>query len=360
MPVSPAPYMRWAKSRPAAKYDLAQSNLRGVTPDELPGLFDGVPLGGPNPDGYPPLREAIAGYTGVGEEQVAVASGTSGANFLVCAALLSPGDEVVAEHPVYDPLLASARLVGAKVAHFERRFEDGWRVDPDRVATFMTERTRLLIVSSAYNPGGVRVDADSLRGLGELAAARDAWVLVDEAYGALTHGADPVSAVHAHPRCVVTSSLTKSHGLHGLRCGWVVGDRAAIERVRLARDAVDSVGVYPAEVASARAFEHMDMLEARAREVVEPNFEQVRAFIESRDELSWVVPDGGTVAFLKLEGTDNAGAFAERLSSEFETAVVPGHFFGAPGFFRLSFGGSSEVLAAGLKQIGACLDAGAE
>jgi len=352
--------MRWAKSRPAAKYDLAQSNMLGVTPDELSGLFDGVPLGGSNPDGYPPLRAAIAGYYGVGDGQVALATGTSGANLLVCAALLSPGDEVVAEHPVYDPLVAAARLVGGKIVHFERRFEEGWRVDPDRVATFMTTRTRLLIVSSAYNPGGVRVGADVLHALGELAAARDAWVLVDEAYGALAHGGEAVSGVHAHPRCIVTGSLTKSHGLFGLRCGWVVGDRDLIERARMARDAVDNVGVYPAEVASARAFEHIEMLESRSRELIAENFETVRTFVESRNELSWVVPDGGTVTFLKLNAADDAGPFVERLFSEFETAVAPGHFFGAPGFFRVSFGGDAGTLADGLKQIARCLDADPE
>lgn len=201
MHTSPAPYMRWAKSRPAAKYDLAMSNMASVTDEELPGLFDGVALDGAIPDGYPPLREAIARYYGVGDDNVALGGGCSGANFLVCAALIPAGDEVVVERPIYDPLVGAARLVGGKVYFFERRFEEGWRVDPEAVVSHMTSRTRLVILSSAYNPGGVRVTPAAVHALGEAAAERDAWVLVDEAYGALVlDGSKAVSAVHAHPR----------------------------------------------------------------------------------------------------------------------------------------------------------------
>jgi aspartate/methionine/tyrosine aminotransferase len=348
--------MRWAKSRPAAKYDLAQSNLLPVTPDELPGLFDGVPYSGPVPDGYRPLLEAIAARYGVGVERVALGSGCGGANFLVCAALLSPGDEVVVEHPVYDPLVAAARMVGGKVYHFERRFDEDWRIDPERVAGHMTSRTRLVILSSAHNPGGVRAHPEALHALGELAAARDAWVLVDEAYGALAYGGEAVSAMHAHPRILITGSMTKSHGLAGLRCGWVVGSERAVERVRLARDAVDAVGVFPAEVASARAFASIDRLEARARALMEANFKGVKALVEARDELDWVEPDGGTVAFLKLKGSRNTIPFVERLFDEFGTAVAPGNYFGAPEFFRVSFGGEKKNIEGGLEAIVRCLD----
>ena len=46
-----------------------------------------------------PLRERIAARYGVAVEQVVAADGTSMANFLAMAALISPGDEVLIEHP---------------------------------------------------------------------------------------------------------------------------------------------------------------------------------------------------------------------------------------------------------------------
>jgi aspartate/methionine/tyrosine aminotransferase len=78
---------------------------------------------------------------------VATATGTSGANFLACAALLRPGDEVVVDRPGYDPLLAAPRMLGARVVRFDRRFEDGFRIDVGRIEAVLTPRTRLVIVA---------------------------------------------------------------------------------------------------------------------------------------------------------------------------------------------------------------------
>jgi aspartate/methionine/tyrosine aminotransferase len=372
---NPAPYMRWAKFRHQARYDLTGSNLVPCDSRDAPGLLDDLPLTGPGPDGYPPLFEAIAHRYGVDPSGIALATGCSGANFLVCAALLRAGDEVVIEHPVYDPLPAAARIVGAHVVHFERCFEDRWSVDPDRVARAMTRHTRLVIISSPHNPTGVIVPPDVIRALGELVEQHDAWLLVDEVYRDATYGRDSrsstpahtpapahksgaeqsMSSAHAHPRCIVTNSLTKSYGLPGLRCGWAMGGPEVIERIRRTRDAVDAVGSYPAEVASARAFAMIELLAARARAIIEPNLERLSQFMESRNDLAWVRPDGGTVAFPRFPGSSDAESFVDRLLHDQETAVVPGRFFGAAPHFRIAFGVQPDTLEHGLEAIGRVL-----
>ena len=348
---SPAPYMQWAKYRPHARYDLAGSNLVACTRDDVPGIMDDLPLTGPGPEGYPPLFEAIGRRYGVGLERIALATGCSEANFLVCAALLRPGDDALVEAPVYDPLPAAARMVGARVVRFERRFEEGWSVDPDRVARAMTRHTRLVIISSPHNPSGVVVPPEVIRVLGDLMERHDAWLLVDEVYRDMSYGGRAESSTRAHPRCIATNSLTKSYGLPGLRCGWAMGSAEVIERIRRARDAVDAVGAYPAEVASARAFAMIDRLEARASGIIEPNLARLTKFIESRSDLQWVPPDGGTVAFPRFADGRDTDSFAERLLRDYETAVVPGRFFGAPPHFRIAFGVALETLERGLDAV---------
>src|SRR4030095_16806403 len=59
----PAPYMRWAKTRPRVTYDLASSGLMPVTTRELLGevtAADAFEISGPTDEGLLPLREAIA------------------------------------------------------------------------------------------------------------------------------------------------------------------------------------------------------------------------------------------------------------------------------------------------------------
>ena len=130
-----------------------------------------------------------------------------------------------------------------------------------------------------------------------------------------------------------------------------MGAPEVIERIRRARDAVDAVGAYPAEVASTRAFAMIGRLEARARAIIEPNLKRLARFIESQSDTEWVRPDGGTVAFPRFADGRETDSFAERLLRDHETAVVPGRFFGAPEHFRIAFGVAPETLAGGLEGI---------
>src|SRR5262245_23265077 len=150
-----APYMEWAKARPAARFDLAGSNIQTCPIDEIPGVRDAIDFDGNNENGYGPLLEAIAEHYDVDTAQVTTAQGASGANFLACAALLEPGDDVLVETPGYDPLLGAPRLLGANTLRFDRTFEDGFALNPDRVRRAMTPRKRIIIVTSPHNQTGV-------------------------------------------------------------------------------------------------------------------------------------------------------------------------------------------------------------
>lgn len=351
-----APYMEWAKSHPRPRFDLCGSNLAPCTLDDLPGARAALAVNGDNDHGYAPLIEAIASFYGTSAERVACASGASGANFLVLAALLAPGDEVLVERPAYDPLLGAARLLGATVKRFARPFEDGFAVDPDRVAAALTPATRLVVVTNPHNPSGVALDDAALDGLAALAERHGVHVLVDEVY-LDTLSPRPAPAATRSDHLISTSSLTKSYGLAGLRAGWVIAAPEVVAAVRRVRGTVEAIGAYPAEVLAALAFRRIDALAARATAILEPGLAQVTAFVEARDELEWVRPDGGTVAFPRLRGVDDAAGFVHTLLHDFDTAVVPGRFFEAPAHFRVAFGGDPEALAGGLRQIGEALDA---
>lgn len=351
-----APYLEWAKARPAARYDLAISNMLGCSIDDLPGAREALSLAGRNDNGYPPLLEAIAQRYGVDPSQVTSAQGASGANFLVYATLLEPGDDVLVEQPGYDPLLGAPRLRGAQVVRFERAFTDGYALDPQRVRAAMTPRTKLIVLTSPHNPSGVLAAAEALDEVGAIAAAQGAHVLVDEVYLDAAEREIPVAARRGDV-FISTSSLTKSYGLAGLRCGWILSSPALAERLRRTRDVVDGSGSIVAERLSVVAFAELDRLHARARSILGLNFPQVRAFVEARRELEWIEPTAGTVCFPRLRGVTDTSRFAARLLEERETAVVPGAFFQAPSHFRLGFSGSPETVGPGLQAIAAALEA---
>jgi len=352
-----APYMRWAKTRPAPEIDLAGSNLLDCTLDDLPGARDVVELNGPNPDGYVPLLDAIAKRYGVPATHVATAPGASGANFLVVAALVAAGDEVLVERPAYDPLLGVARLMGARINRFDRAFADGFDLDVGRIEAALTPGTRLVVLSSPHNPSGALITDASMDGLARLADREGFRVLVDEVYLDGVYGGRPAPAALRSDLFASTSSLTKAYGLSGLRAGWIVAAPDVIEAVHRTRDVVDGIGSFPSDRLSLHAFGMVDRLEARARAILEPNLAALAAFIEARPELDWVRPSGGNVAFPRLEGETDTSAFAERLLARHATAIVPGRFFEAPAHFRVAFGCTPATLETGLARLGLALDA---
>ena len=348
--------MEWAKTRPSPRFDLAGSNVLGCSVDDLEGAREALALSGKNDTGYAPLLEAIASRYGVRPEQVTTAQGTSGANFLVCAALVEPGDDVLVEAPGYDPLLGAPRLLGANIIRFDRRFDDGWALDPARVEMALTRHTRLVIITRPHNPTGALEDPAALREIGRLAARQGAHVLVDEVYLDAAD-ASAIPAATFADEFISTSSLTKSYGLSGLRSGWILSSEDVAHRVRRARDVVDGTGSIVAERLSVLAFEQLDKLIARSRSILDINGTLVRSFLRARPELEYVEPAGGTVVFPRIRGVENSDRFAERLMNDRETAIVPGRFFGAPAHFRIGFSGATEPLRGGLSAIAAALDA---
>jgi aspartate/methionine/tyrosine aminotransferase len=358
-----APYVHWANTRAPARFDLAASNVLSCDISDLRGARDAIDLAGDNAEGYAPLVDAIGARYGVPAAGVTTAHGATGANFLVCAALLEPGDEVIVERPGYDALLGAPRLLGARTARFERDFATGFELDPERVRRALTPRTRLIVLTSPQNPTGVASGTDALDALGRIAEAHGAHVLVDEVYR------DAVAAPAPHQQGVVrttaslgdvfisTSSLTKSYGLSGLRCGWVLSSPAIAERLRHVRGVVGGSSSIVTDRLATLAFGQIDRLIARSRLLLDANGALIRAFLRSRPELEWIDPGGGTVVFPRIRNVADADTFVDRLFAAYDTAVVPGRFFEAPAHFRIGFGGTTDALRSGLQAIGAALDA---
>jgi aspartate/methionine/tyrosine aminotransferase len=355
-----APYLLWAKTRQPAAIDLAGSNLLHCSLEELPGARDAVELTAPNDNGYAPLMESIAHHYGVTPSRVVTAMGCSGANFISVAALVGAGDHVLVEQPTYDPLLGACRLMGANVERFARRFDDRWQIDVDDLTRRLTPKTRLIVITSPHNPSGCKVDRSALEAIGRAADRVGAAVLVDEVYleaaNAIAAEQDrAVPAARLDGPFLTTSSLTKSYGLAGLRCGWIVCRPEITERLRRTRDVVDNAGPGAADRLAALAFTQLPALVARAKRILGTNVERARGFFDAHPELKIAAPPAASVVFPRLKGISDSQPFVTRVLEQQGVALAPGHFFDAPAHFRISLAGRPELLEQGLAKLGDAL-----
>jgi aspartate/methionine/tyrosine aminotransferase len=361
-------YMEWAKTRSHAKYNLATSGLIGVPRAEFPLKLDELEITAPGNYGYAPLQRRLAEHTGVPEECVVAAAGTSMANHLAMAAVLDPGDEVLIEQPAYGPLLDVANYLGARVKRLPRRFEARFTIGLEELQRAISTSTRLLVLTNLHNPSGALLSAEMLQAIGKVAHRAGVHVLVDEVYLEMLFGkaapfcfplGNTIAGANENP-FIVTSSLTKVYGLSGLRCGWILAAPDLARRMWLLNDLFAATGAHPAERLAVVALSHLEQFRERARALLTANRALLDAFLDSRRDIECFRPPAGTVVFPRLRlGVMHRDpeAFFQLLREKYETTVVPGSFFEMPRHFRIGIGGDTATLRAGLERLSAALDA---
>ena len=347
-------YMNWAKTSSVAKYNLATSGLGNLKLRELRVSLDDLEItnGG---YGYQPLVESIAKRYRVATEEVVTAAGTTFANHLAMAALLKPGDEVLFEHPAYEPMLALTYYLGAKVKRFSRRFENGFGISLDELESLITPNTQLIVITNLHNPSGVLVADNEIKKIGELARKVGARVLIDEVYMETLFEESPRTSFHLGSEFVVTSSLTKAFGLSGLRCGWILAEPELAKRMWLLNDLFASTPVHSGERLSVVAMQQLEEIGARAKQLFDRNRQLLNEFLDTREDLEVVRPQFGTVMFPRVRG-GSSETLCRVLREKYETTVVPGRFFEMPAHFRIGIAGETATLEEGLERLGKALD----
>lgn len=355
-----SPYMEWAKSHPHVAFNLAASGMPSYTLADFvaagwlkPGDLE---LSGAAGYGYPPVLQAIAEKAAVSPDCVVAGSGgCSMANQLAMAAAFEAGDEVLIEQPAYEPLVATARYLGANVRRFIRRFEEGFRLDPREVAQAITSNTRLVVITNLHNPSSALTDEATLAAVGEIARRVGARVLVDEIYLETQYGAPWRSSFHLGNHFIVTSSLTKAFGLSGLRCGWVLAEPDLARAMWHINDLHGVNAAHPAELLSVIAMRHLSEIGAPYQKRLETNRQIAYRWLDERPEIRVARPPIGTTLFPRLWG-ENAESFCDLLREQYEVSVVPGKFFEAPAHFRMFLGAETANFTAALDRMGAALD----
>jgi histidinol-phosphate aminotransferase len=165
-----------------------------------------------------PLRDAVAASVGIARERVVLTSGSDELCYLLASVVIAEGDGVVMSDPSYRMDEIVTRLAGGRVHAVPVR--DGAH-DLDAMAAAARD-ARLLWLPTPHNPTGVAVDRTGLERL--LAAVPDTCLVVlDEAYRDFVdpdRRPDSLALLDRHPNLVVQRTLSKAHGLAGLRVGF--------------------------------------------------------------------------------------------------------------------------------------------
>ena len=306
--------------------------------------------------------------------QVIVGCGAKQVIFNALFATLDPGDEVVIPAPCWVSYPDMVRLAGGNPVVLDCPAAEGFKLSPEQLRAAITPRTKWLILNSPANPtGAVYSDAD-LAALAEvLREAPDVWVLCDDIYEKLVYRPARFATIAAVApdlkwRTLVVNGVSKAYAMTGWRVGYGAGPDDLVKAMATIQGQTSS---HTSSISQHAAAEALD-----GDQGYMPAF--VNAFMERRDlmcerlkrvpGLRCRVPDGAFYLFVsckELIGTAMPDGrplhsdqdFAMYLLEKFGVAVVPGSSFLAPGYIRLSYAASPEMLERACNRILAACEA---
>ncbi len=309
------------------------------------------------------LRQAVADWqkelTGqeVDADQVVVAPGAQAALFAVVQCLAEVGDEVITTDPRYSTYEAVIGASGAKMVSVPLLPDRNFALDLDALRAAVTPRSRVILLNSPHNPTGAVLTQEELEAVAALCREKDLWLVSDEVYGSLTYDQPhrtPAVLPGMAERCVVVSSVSKSHAMTGWRIGWAIGPHQLMEHLHnLLLCMLYGLPGFLQEAATVALNEGQDEVRRmHASYTTRRNF--MAPWLDRLPGLGCASPAGGMFVMLDVRGTGlDAVTFARRLLQEESVAVLPGGGFGdqAEGFCRLSLGFSDETLSEACRRI---------
>jgi aspartate/methionine/tyrosine aminotransferase len=314
-------------------YNLSESSVHDRTLSEVGvDLPDMVLLYGEHV-GHLPFRHLIAEQSGapVSADDVLLTAGAAHALFIVATTLLEPGEHAVIVRPNYATNIEVPRSIGADITYYDLTFEQGYRVDPERLQTMLRPHTRYVNLTVPHNPTGQVMTRGELDAVVRMVESHGCRLLMDETYREMTFGELLPVAATLTDRAVSISSLAKSYGIPGIRMGWAVClDRDLMYRFLSAKEQIGICNSVVDEEIGYQAFGRRDEWLPYIREKIAEALSVTKRWVEAEELIEWVEPQGGVVCFPRITADIDEDLFYRVLLEDYGTYVGPGHWFEQP------------------------------
>ena len=266
----------------------------------------------------------------------------------VFKALAVPGAEILAIAPYFPEYKPFVEGAGAKFKVVPPDVP-GFQIKLEAVEEAITENTVGIIINSPNTPSGVVYTRQTLEALADLLDRKSKeyghpiYIVSDEPYRELAYGVEVPFLPSIYANTIICYSYSKSLSLPGERIGYVY----------VPQQAQDSAALYAAIAGASRQAGHVcapSLLQkviarcATLRPDLEAYDRNRKALYEGLTAMGYEMakPDGAFYLFIKAPGGD-ANAFSEKAKQK-DLLLVPGDGFGCPGYFRICYCVSFEMI----------------
>jgi (5-formylfuran-3-yl)methyl phosphate transaminase len=306
------------------------------------------------------LREAISAHyfekyaVKIDPDRILVTSGTSPALFLIFAALLEGGDEIIMSDPHYPCYPNFAAFLGARPVPIRAEEGEGFQLQPEEIKKKIGPKTRAILINSPSNPTGNLLSAVRIKDI----AALGLPVISDEIYHGLVYGEQEHSILEFTDNAFVLNGFSKLYAMTGWRLGYLIAPPHAVRPLQKMQQnfyiSAGSVSQWAGVAALTKAGADVERMKSIYNE-------RRRYMIQRVRELGFGLAVEPAGAFYLLANARHLAANSYELAFEIlekaGVGVSPGIDFGqnAEGYLRFSYANSIENIREGMDRIEAFL-----
>lgn len=327
--------------------------------------------------GYMSLRKAICENLKATEgvefqpEQIVVSGGAKQALCNVILSTINPGDEVVIPTPAWVSYVEMVKLAEGVTVTVPATIEQDFKITPAQLREAITPRTRMVLICSPSNPTGSVYTREELEGLVDvLKDFPQIIVLSDEIYRHINFTGSYTSMAtfkEIADRTVVINGVSKAYAMTGWRIGFMAGPTAIAKACTKLQGQYTSGPSSIAQKAAEAAYTGPQECVEDMRKAFERRRDLVVELASQIPGLKVNKPQGAFYLFPEVSSFFGK-RFGERvikdsadltmyLLEEAHVATVDGAAFCLPGYIRLSYATSDELIKEALRRIANALAA---
>jgi len=325
-------------------------------------------------DGVPDLKQAIINKFSEDNdliydpENILVSTGAKQTLYNLFQAILGPGDEVIIISPYWVSYPDMVLLADAKPVIVDTFQENDFALDISALADAINDKTKLVIINSPSNPTGITFSRSDYESIGAILQNHpDVYVATDDMYEYIYWGDEPfISFAQACPslfdRTITINGVSKSYAMTGWRIGYCGGPSDVIGGMKKVQSQSTSNA---SSISQAAAIAALNGSKDEIYSMVEQYKLRHDYLCSALNDIDGFKTTPGTGAFylfpdvtnvIEQKGFSDDVELSQYLIEKANVAVVPGSAFGSPGYIRLSYATSLELIKEAVNRISNSLD----
>jgi aspartate aminotransferase len=296
-------------------------------------------------------------------QEILVSAGVKQSLYNLTQCVLEEGDEAIIPAPYWVSYPELVKLAGATPVIIKTDLDQHFKINAQQLEQAITPKTRLFILNSPSNPSGMAYTEEELRSLAEVLKKHPQVLIAsDDMYEyilwSMPHFFNILNvAPELRDRVVVMNGVSKAHAMTGWRIGYAAAPIEIIQNMKKIQSQSTTTTCSISQKCSTTALKGDRAQLQYMFDAYRKRHDFVYTALRNMPGVECIAADGTFYSFPNVNdvirnlGLNSDLELGKLLLEKGNIALVPGTEFGMPGYLRISYATSMEILQAAMRQM---------